>query len=93
MNPIEIFLYTSSIVFFLLLVGIPWIWGVLDLYISYRFRRDNKAKVDQTAFLLNWLAFKWSWISTKDKIVEAMPFFKKDLTETFGIREDDGNIT
>ena len=78
---------------FLLLVGIPWLWGIIDLYTAHRFRRDNKAKKDQTAFLLNWVAFKWSWVSVSDKIVEAMPFFKKDLTETFGIRPDDGEIT
>ena len=88
-----IILYIIAAVLFLLLIGIPWLNGVFDLYIAYRFRSDNKAKKDQTAFFVNWVAFKWSWISVSDKIVEAMPFFKKDLTETFGIRPDDGRIT
>ena len=85
--------YAIGLVLLMLIVGVPWLWGVIDLYIAYRFRRDNRAEKDQTAFLLNWVAFKWSWISVNDKIVEAMPFFKKDLTETFGIRPDDGEIT
>lgn len=76
---------------FVVVVAVPWVWGMTDLYIAYRFRRDND--VDQTAFLLNWFAFKWSWVSVSDKIVEAMPFFKRDLTETFGIRKDDGRTT
>lgn len=78
---------------FIVFVGLPWVWGVADLYIAYRFRRDNKSEKDQTAFFLNWIAFKWAWVSVSDNIVEAMPFFKKDLTETFGIRPDDGKIT
>jgi len=86
-------LHVIAIVLLLLLVAIPWLNGVGDFYIAYRFRRDNKATCDQTAFFLNWFAFKWSWVSVSDKIIEAMPFFKKDLTETFGIRDDDGRIT
>lgn len=86
-------MYWIGMTVFTLIVALPWFWGVADLYIAYRFRRDNKAEKDQTAFLLNWVAFKWSWVSVSDRIVEAMPFFEKDLTETFGIRPDDGRIS
>ncbi len=85
--------HAIAIILLLFVVFIPWLFGAIDIYTALRFRRDNKSTVDQTAFLLNWIAFKWSWVSVSDKIVEAMPFFKKDLTETFGIREDDGKIT
>lgn len=86
-------MYWIGLTIFVLIVAIPWFWGVADLYTAYRFRKDTKAKKDQTAFFLNWFAFKWAWVSVSDKIVEAMPFFKKDLTETFGIRPDDGRIS
>jgi hypothetical protein len=82
-----------GLVLFTIVVAIPWIWGMIDLYTAYRFYRDNKSEKDKTAFLLNWLAFKWGWTNYADVIVEKMPFFKKDLTETFGIRDDDGRIT
>jgi len=86
-------LMAIGIPLFILFVAVPWLNGAADFYIAHRFRRDNKSEKDQTAFLLNWIAFKWSWVSVSDKIVEAMPFFKKDLTETFGIRPDDGRVT
>lgn len=76
---------------FVLLVALPWVWGVIDLYIMFRFRRDNGG--DRTAVALHWIGWKWSWVSCSKIIVEKMPFFKKDLTELFGIREDDGKVT
>lgn len=87
-----IWLYLGATIF-TVVVAIPWVNGVMDFYIAYRFRKEAKGKVDLTAFFLNWIAFKWSWTNYWHKIVEAMPFFEKDLTETFGIREDDGRIT
>ena len=86
-------LHVIAIVLLLLLVAIPWLNGVADLYMAWRFRREVKEEADQTAFFLNWFAFKWSWVNYAHKIVEKLPFFQKDLTETFGIRDDDGRIT
>ena len=85
-----------ALVLFLFLIAIPWLNGVADMYIAYRFRRETKVQgnpADQTAFLRNWNAWKWSWVNRSATIVEAMPFFKKDVTETFGIKEDDGKVT
>ena len=76
---------------FTLLVAVPWVWGMIDLYTMYRFGRDNGG--DKTAAALHWIGFKWSWVSQSKKIVQALPFFKQDLTELFGIREDDGRVT
>ena len=80
-----------GIVVFILLVGIPWLNGVLDLIMGWRFSRNTNS--DKSAFWLNWNAFKWGWLHNADEIVERMPFFKQDLSETFGIRPDDGRIT
>lgn len=90
-TPIELMLWTLAAVVFILLIAIPWINGMLDIVMAFRFKKN--AKVDETAFFLNWNAFKWGWLHNADEIVEKMPFFKQDLSETFGIRPDDGRIT
>ncbi len=78
---------------FIVIVGIPWVWGCVDIVIMLKFKKEMGRKGDQTAIGINWIAFKWSWINYSHKIVEALPFFQKDLTETFGIRPDDHKIT
>lgn len=96
MSPFDVILWLIAGVLFLLLFAIPWINGVLDIVMGYRFQRNaiaQGAKADRTAFFLNWNAFKWGWLHNAGRIVEAMPFFKQDLSETFGIRPDDGRVT
>lgn len=83
-------LLTAIVAFFV--VGIPWLLGLYLLYVGKRFKRSTPA-VDQTAFWLNWLAFVWLWAERSIEIVAAMPFFSKDLSETFGVKEDDGRVT
>lgn len=78
---------------FVAVVALPWLWGLADLYIAYRFRKETKGSADQTSFLLNWVAWKWSWVNRSGIIVEKMPFFAQDLTEIFGIKKDDGKVT
>lgn len=80
-----------GIVLLIILVGIPWVNGVLDIVMATRFGKNNG--VDKTAVYLNWNAFKWGWLHNADRIVEAFPAFGKDLSETFGIRPDDGRVT
>lgn len=67
--------------------------GLYVLYVGSRFKKSAGAKVDGTAFYTNWLVFIWAWAEQSDYIVAAMPHFKKDLTETFNIRPDDGETT
>jgi len=76
---------------FILLVGVPWLNGVLDLIMAWRFAKNHHT--DKTAFFVNWNAFKWSWLHQLEAMVKAMPFLAKDLTENFGIRPDDGRTT
>lgn len=73
------------------LVAVPMILGYYLIYVGLRFKKSTDA--DQTAFWSNWLVFVWSWAEQSDAVVAAMPFFRKDITETFGIRKDDGKIT
>jgi biotin transporter BioY len=86
-----IIVYILAAVLFILLIGIPWLNGVLDFIMAYRFAKNHHT--DKTAALLNWNAFKWSWLHQLEAMVEAMPFLRRDLTETFGIRPDDGRTT
>lgn len=78
---------------FILFVGLPWVLGCYLIYVGRRFRESAGATVDWTAFWTNWLVWIWLWAERKKEIVAAMPFFQKDLTETFGIRPDDDKIT
>lgn len=80
-----------GIILLIILVGIPWLNGVLDMVMAYRFSRNHNT--DRTAAFLNWNAFKWAWLHNLDRIVERMPFMRKDLSEIFGIRPDDGRTT
>jgi len=67
--------------------------GLFTLYVGLRFRKSAGSKLDLTAFWFNWLAFMWMWAERVVEIIEAMPFFKQDLSETLGVKPDDGRIT
>lgn len=75
------------------LVGIPMLIGYYTLYVGKRMKKSAGSKLDQTAFWFNFLGFMWMWAERIEEIVEAMPFFKKDLSETLGVKADDGQIT
>lgn len=91
-----IILYVVGVFLVMLLFAVPWLNGLLDFYMGYRFQREAReggAPADATAFWLNWNAFKWAWLHNAARIVKAMPFLQRDLTENFGIRPDDGRTT
>ena len=67
------------------------IWGLLDMYIAYRFIR--KPEVDSTAGLTWWWSVKWSFATQTKTMAEKLPFIRKDLTEALGIRPDDNRTT
>lgn len=67
------------------------LWGLIDLYMMYRFVR--KDEVDTTAGFLIWVMLKWSFASQTKLMAEKLPFISQDLTEMLGIRPDDGEIT
>ena len=79
-------------IFAFFVVGLPWLLGLYLIYVGMRFKRSTPA-VDQTAFWMNWLAFVWLCAERSIEIVAAMPFFSKDLSETFGVKDDDGRVT
>lgn len=76
---------------FMTFIGVPWLFGMIDLYMAYRFSKENGT--DRSAAFTNWVALKWSCVTQLKHIVKMVPFLSKDLTEIYGIREDDGRIT
>lgn len=74
-------------------VGLPMLLGYYLILVGLRFKKSAGATVDRTAFWLNWFAFVWLWAERVKEIVAAMPFFEQDLSETFGVKPDDGRIT
>ena len=76
---------------FLIFIGIPWLFGVIDLYMAHRFAKENGT--DKSAAFTNWIAWKWACVTQLKHIVKLVPFMSKDLTEIYGIREDDGRTT
>jgi len=77
----------------LIVVAIPWLIGILDLYKTYRFVR--KPQVDSTAGFLWYHVITWNLASQTERFVKIFPWISKDLTEAFGVKEnaDDGRIT
>ena len=75
------------------LIGLPWLIGMYTLYVGMRMKKSAGSKLDLTAFWFNFLAFMWMWAERIEEIIEAMPFFKQDLSETLGVKVDDGRIT
>lgn len=73
------------------IASIPYFLGLYLIYVGMRFKKS--ARVDQTAFWLNWLAFVWLWAERSKEIAAGLPFFQKDLSETFGVKPDDGRVT
>jgi len=78
---------------FAVFVGVPLLIGYYTLYVGKRMKKSAGSKLDLTAFWFNFLAFMWMWAERIEEIIEAMPFFKRDLSETLGVKPDDGRIT
>ena len=66
-------------------------WGLIDVYMLYRFRRADN--IDKTAAVWNWFNLKWVLVSKNKEIAEKLPFLSKDLSEVVGVKEDDGRVT
>ena len=79
-----------STIFEVALVGFALI-GAYTLYVGMRMKKSAGSSLDLSAFWFNFLAFMWMWAERTEEIVQAMPFFKRDLSETLGVKEDDGN--
>lgn len=74
-----------------LIVAFLTIWGALDVYAMMRFR--NKAKVDQTAIMGNWINLKWMFASRHKEMVAKHPWLTQDLSEVLGEKPDDGQVS
>jgi len=78
---------------FLLLVGIPWLNGMVDFYQAYRLARKAKGILDRTALFLNWQFWKWTAASQPEAMAKKHPWMRKDLTETLEETPEDNEVT
>ena len=88
MSPFDAVLWVVASTAFLFLIAIPWLNGLLDIVIAYRFQKSaihRGAPLDVSAFILNWIAFKWLWLHNAYSIVARLPFLQHDLSKTFGV--------
>ncbi len=67
--------------------------GLLCIYMAYRFCRNGKGIVDQTAGFLSFFFVMWTCTTQTELVAKCMPFVSQDLTEFIGFRKDDGEIT
>jgi len=73
------------------LLLIPALWGLLDMYICYRWVR--KPEVDNTAGTLTYWFTKWLSVTQAKMLAEKLGYPGQDLSEILKIRPDDGDIT
>lgn len=85
-------LVVAAVFLGIFLIAIPVLLGYYILYVGWRFKKSSGAVVDQSSFYLSWLIFIWFWAERSKEIAAAMPFFAQDLSETYGIRPDDGEV-
>lgn len=89
MSPLE----AAGWFLFLLLVGVPWLNGMIDHYMAYRLARKATGILDRTALFLNWQMWKWTASSQPENMAEKHPWMQNDLTETLEESEQDEVIT
>jgi len=70
---------------------VPIVWGLLDMYGCYRFMRNKE--VDDTAGALWWWQCKAMLTTQPRRMIKAFPWLSQDLAEHAGLRPDDGEIT
>ena len=80
-----------TIFLFLLLIGIPWIWGLLDMYGMYRFSRSKV--IDTTAALLHWWEVKALYTTQAKAMVKLFPWLGMDLSEDRKVTKEDGRVS
>lgn len=76
---------------FLLLIGGPWLWGVLDMTRCHRFAR--KPEIDYTAAVLHWWEVKSLFATQSKAMVKKFPWLAMDLSEDREVTDEDGEIT
>lgn len=80
-----------ELVLFMLLAGIPFFWGLGDMYVAWRFARDHRT--DYTVGPLNWWFLKWMLVNNLHRLVDKHPWMRQDLSEILGERDDDQRTT
>lgn len=70
---------------------VPLVWGLADMYACYRFSRTKG--LDKTASVWHWFNIKSLLATQGERLIKLFPWLSKDLAEVLGVRPDDGEVT
>ena len=76
---------------FLLLIGIPWIWGIADMLGCKRFA--SRPEIDYTAAVLHWWEIKSLFATQSKSMVKLFPWLSMDLSEDRKVTKENGEVT
>lgn len=76
---------------FLLLVGVPWLWGLADMLGCKRFAQ--RPEIDYTAAILHWWEIKALYATQSRAMVKIFPWLAMDLSEDRQVTDEDDRIT
>ena len=80
-----------GIVLLFLLVGIPWLWGIVDMYGCNRFAR--KPEYDYTAAVLHYWEVKSLFVTQSKAMIKKFPWLGMDLSEDREVTDEDDVVT
>jgi len=75
----------------LLLVGIPWIWGIADMIGCKRFA--DRPEYDYTAAVLHWWEVKSLFATQSKAMAKIFPWLAMDLSEDRDVTKEDKEVT
>lgn len=83
----------AGLTVFALVVGLPWSLGMYLAYCVHRYARRGKGIVDITAAIWNFLNAVWLMASQPQLMADRLGFPRRDMSETLGLKPDDGDVT
>ena len=75
----------------ILLIAMPWLWGVADMVGCKRFA--GKPEYDTTAAIIHWWEVKSLFATQSKAMVKLFPWLAMDLSEDRNVTDEDGEIT
>ena len=80
-----------GMVLFILLIALPWIWGIADMVGCKRFA--DKPEYDRTAAILHWWEVKSLFATQAPAMIKKFPWLGMDLSEDRKVTDEDGEVT
>ena len=75
----------------LVLIGIPYLWGLGDILACKRFA--ERPEIDYTAAILHWWEIKALYATQSKAMVKLFPWLAMDLSEDRQVTDEDDVVT